>query len=830
MPARSLSSALLAGAFMLAVGHGRAAAQDWEPLGALPTGGQPRQYAAGVNHNGVLYALGGTPWQNGGDQDGSVHRYENGTWTAVAAVGGAGPIISEAAGVDALGRIVVYGGFIMDDDGPGPDRVYDPIEGLTDPIAARPVPDAAIGYFAWAADDQQRLYGFGGGPGAGGPNSAYCDRYDATTDSWAILAAMPTPAADACAAYDGNGHMLVIGGINVTGTTRLANVAQYDIATDTWSDSAVPDLPVAVSGARAVLGADGRVYVIGGETGPLGAGSTQTSVYKLEPAINDWVSAAPLTTPRKWFACVLGDDDYIYAIGGDNDAGGTDTFERLFTPRCAVISGPADQLAYSGSVAGFMVTVSGAEPLTYQWRRDGVDLVDGPTGTGSTISGALTPTLTVAQPGSAEVGAYDVVVTNDCGAVASVSADLTLQDPPALPASWTVTNIHPAWADGTSTAYGVANGRVAGSAIVTTLLPDGRELDLAHPVLWNAVTFAPNDITPPGHIGGAVLDAEDNLLVGWFWHTYSCPPYTCAWQSAGYWYADTLEFTETHMSGAEYDHAVGTDGVRLVTNAAFEYTPGFYTFRPCLWTPPHSVTFLDPGDIVDRATVNAIDGDRQYGSLIPAGTGSVFHAAMWTGTAASIRDVHPAGYIDSTIVGAGDAQAVGRVETGGAQRAALWAGGTAAITELHRAEWTSSESVAASGGVQVGTTSGKAVLWIGAADVYADLDAFAPPEFTSTTAQDVEVAGDGTITVVGYGYNSVSGQQEALVWQSSALLGDCNGDGYVDMTDFTGFVDCLLGPDNGLGATCPCFDFDHQDDVDLADFVVFQQAFTGPQP
>ena len=828
--AHGLCSRILFAATVLFVANTAAMGQDWESMGVLPTVGEPRQYVAGVNHNGLLYAIGGTPWQNGGDQDGSVHRYEDGAWTAVAPVGGAGPIISGAASIDALGRIVLYGGFILDDDGAGPDRVYEPIEGLADPIASRPTPEPAIGYFAWASDDQSRLYGFGGGPGPDGPNSDYCDRYDALTGTWTVLTPMPTATADACAANDGNGHMLVIGGIDETGTARLANVAQYDIATDTWSDTAVPDFPVAVSGARAILGADGRVYVVGGETGPIGNGVTHTAVYKLELTNNDWGPVSSLTTPRKWFACVLGDDDYIYAIGGDNDTGGTDTFERLFTPRCPEITGPSDQLAYAGSIAGFTVTVNGAPPFTYQWRKDGIDLTDGPTGTGSTILGATSTSLAIAQPGDDDLGTYDVVVTNDCGSVPSDGAILTLRSPPAAPAHWVVTNIHPAWADGPSQAYGIADGRIGGAATITTTLPDDRVLDLSHPILWDAVTHTPTDITPLGSIGGAILDAEGNLLVGWFWHTYSCPPWTCAWQSAGYWYADSLEFTETHMSGAEYDHAVGTDGERLVTNAAFEYSQGFYTFRPYLWTPPHSVTFLDPGALVERATVSAIDGVCQFGSIIPAGASTTWHAAMWSSSASNLVDVHPAGYSDSYITGAGDGQAVGRVEIDGSQRAALWAGGSASIVELHQPGWASSDAVATHGGVQVSTTLGKAALWIGASDSYIDLHVLSPPEFTSTTAQDVEVALDGTITIVGYGHNSASGQQEALVWRGVLLLGDCNGDGLVDMVDFEDFTNCMTGPNNGRGSGCSCFDFDPPaNDVDVADFAVLQVQFTGPQ-
>lgn len=812
---------LLRAASLWAV-HSLAVGQTWEPVASVPTGGAPRQYAAGISHGGFLYAIHGTPWQNGADRDGCAHRFNYTTWAAVAPIDGEGPIISGASGVDALNRMVMYGGFVLGDLGPGPDRVYDPIEGPTTQIAERRAPEPAVGYFAWARDDQGRLYGFGGGPGEGGPNSGYCDRYDAIADAWTVLASMPTIAADACATYDGDGHMLVIGGINATGTARLANVARYDIVGDTWSDTAVPDLPVAVSGARAVLGGDGRVYVIGGETGPIGGGVTQPTAYKLEPATNTWVAAPTMATPRKWFACVLGDDDYIYAIGGDNDNGGTNTVERLFTAACAEITGPEDCAAFEGSVAGFAVTVQGAPPFTYQWRKDEAELEDGPTGTGSTISGATTASLTIVNPGGADAGMYDVVVSNSCGSVPSQAASLTLRTPPVAPRVWVAERIHPGWADGASQAHGIADGRIGGWAQILTQLPDERWLLLAHPFLWDAANHTPTDITPPGSVGGAIVDAEGNLLVGWFWHVYSCPPWSCAWQSAGYWLADTLAFTETHMSGAEYDIAAGTDGVRFVSNATFEYTPGNYTFKPLLWTPPHSVTNLDPGAVVRQATVNAIEGERQYGSIIRPGS-ALFRAAMWRGSAASMVEVHPAGYTESRISGAGDGQCVGQVETSSTQHPALWVAGTASVVELQSA----GEAYAARGGVQVGIVGSRAALWIGSAETYVDLHAFAPAGFTSSAARDVEVGPEGEITVVGYGYNSVSAQSEALVWTGGFLPGDCNRDGFVDMADFEDFAACLLGPGQGTSPECDCFDLDGEGDVTLADFAELQLNFTG---
>jgi hypothetical protein len=772
--------------------------QTWQAAGSLPTGGAARQYAAGVNVNGVLYGIGGTPWQNGGDQDGCVHQFAAGTWSSTAPLDGAGPIISAAAGLDGLGRIVVYGGFLTGNNEPGPDKVYDPVQGLGTSIAARPTPTAAIGYFAWASDVQQRLYGFGGGPGAGGPNSGYSDRYDATTNSWTILAAMPTPAADACAAYDNNGHLLVFGGIDQAGNARLSNVAQYVVATNTWSDTAIADLPIALSGARAVRGADGRIYVIGGETGPLDASATSAAVYKLELASNTWVSVAALTTPRKWFAAVLGNDDNIYAIGGDNDTGGTSTVEKLFTPRCPGISGPTAQTAYAGSLAAFSVAVDGAAPFVYQWRKDGADLIDGPTGHGSTISGATTTSLKITTPGASDAGAYDVVVTNACGSVASSPADLALQQPPAVPSNWTVTNIHPVWADGPSYAYGVANGRIGGAAVMTTTLPDGRVMNLSHPILWDAATQVPADITPPGSVGGAIYDAEGVLLAGWFWHTYPCwgggQWWTCAWQSAGYWSGDPPAFTEVHMSGAEYDSVAATDGQRMVSNSVYDYGNGSHVSYPYLWTPPQSVTFLDPGPAVGKASVAAIDGQRQYGSLRPEGSYTIAHAVMWGGTAASMVEVHPTGYTQSWIAGAGDGQAVGQVDS----RAALWAGGTAEVVELHQPGWTTNSYVYAThGGVQVGSSPSGAALWTGSADLYFNLDAFVPPGFTFSEAQDVEVSPSGEIIAVGYGFNSATNRYEALVWRAvsgAPTPGDLNCDGVVDFDDINPLVLALSDP------------------------------------
>ncbi len=792
-------------------------AQTWEPAPTIPTvGNAARISAVGVNHQGLLYAIGGTPWLNGGDMDGSVHRLATGAtnWETLVGLEGLGPVLGQAAGVDSLGRLIVYGGFIANDDGPGDEASYDPIEGPQGNIAARAVPETAIGYTAFATDDVGRLYGLGGGPGAGGPNSGYCDRYDAATDSWQTLVSMPTPVADACAAFDGNGHIMVCGGINAPGNARTANVAQYDIASGAWSDAAIPDLPIALSGASAARGIDGRVYVAGGEVGAIGAGVTQTTVYKWDPANNMWTTVAEMATPRKHFAFALGNDDYLYAIGGDNDTGGTNLVEKLFTPRCPSLDvQPGDLTAWSGTIAGFSVAVSGASPLMYQWRRDGQPLADGPTGSGSTIAGATTAALKIATPSAADEAMYDVVASNSCGASTSNAAVLTIRMTPEIPvvsSQWTVTNLHPGWAQDSSYARGVSGGRIGGEATTPTLLPDGRTLTLSHPVVWENLNSAGMDVTPGNSIGGAIRDVSGDLFVGWFWHIYNCPPPTggtCGWQSAAYWTGENLAFTEAvHSSGPEYDHCVGTDGTAVVGTLTYEYSEGNYSSRATMWTPPGSAVSLHSTAVGGNSGASAVDGEYQYGSATSSPPGPITHAARWSGSAASYLDIHPEGFARSWVSGAGDGQAVGTAVQGAVNHAMMWVGGSTTI-DLNPVGQSSS-ATDAHGGLQVGNVGAHAAIWAGTAESYFDLNTVLPAEYSGAVADAIEVAEDGTIYVAGGAYVPSRSRYEAIVWRSlpSGVVGDVNCDGVVNSSDVPYFASVLLGVD-----TQPC----HMDAADL---------------
>ena len=78
-----------------------------------------------------------------------------------------------------------------------------------------------------------------------------------------------------------------------------------------------------------------------------------------------------------------------------------------------------------GQTATFSAAgATGYAPLTYQWRRGGVNLTDGPTGTGSSITGANSATLHIAGTSSSDNDLYDCIISNTCGAATSESANL----------------------------------------------------------------------------------------------------------------------------------------------------------------------------------------------------------------------------------------------------------------------------------------------------------------------------------------------------------------------------------------------------------------------
>jgi len=74
----------------------------------------------------------------------------------------------------------------------------------------------------------------------------------------------------------------------------------------------------------------------------------------------------------------------------------------------------------AGASATFSVTVTGAEPLSYQWAKDAI-----------IIPGAINSIFSLATARTSDAGNYSVVVTNAAGSITSSNALLTITLPAA---------------------------------------------------------------------------------------------------------------------------------------------------------------------------------------------------------------------------------------------------------------------------------------------------------------------------------------------------------------------------------------------------------------
>jgi len=81
-----------------------------------------------------------------------------------------------------------------------------------------------------------------------------------------------------------------------------------------------------------------------------------------------------------------------------------------------IVSGPQSLSIVEGQTATLAVTAAGAATLTYQWKRNGVDVA------GATSASYTTPALSVGDSGTR----YSVAVTNALGSITSAEAVITV--------------------------------------------------------------------------------------------------------------------------------------------------------------------------------------------------------------------------------------------------------------------------------------------------------------------------------------------------------------------------------------------------------------------
>lgn len=220
------------------------------------------------------------------------------------------------------------------------------------------------------------------------------------------------------------------GGVNVAGATSAtysknnattADSGQYTL-TATNTVGAVTSQPVTISVNPATLP---TIYNLGGPQTLVYGGSFNfyPSVGGTQPMTFQWqkdgvaISGATLSYYGK--NSLTPADTGLYALVATNGAGTVTSQIVNVTVNAAVlpsISGlGGDQTLASGANLSLYPSVSGSEPVTYQWKKDGI-----------AISGANSSYYSRFNLTPADSGQYTLTATNSVGAVTSAAAVITV--------------------------------------------------------------------------------------------------------------------------------------------------------------------------------------------------------------------------------------------------------------------------------------------------------------------------------------------------------------------------------------------------------------------
>jgi uncharacterized repeat protein (TIGR03803 family) len=145
-------------------------------------------------------------------------------------------------------------------------------------------------------------------------------------------------------------------------------------------------------------------------------------------------------------ALALGNDRNFYGTtyqGGSSRCG---TVFCLLLPPVITVQ-PQSQTNVSGATVTFFVGATSLHPMSFQWQKNGTNLVDG-----GNLSGATTNSLTITGISDSDAASYLVTVNSSSGSVISSTATLTVINPPLITAQPTNLLLSP----GTNAIFGVS--------------------------------------------------------------------------------------------------------------------------------------------------------------------------------------------------------------------------------------------------------------------------------------------------------------------------------------------------------------------------------------
>jgi N-acetylneuraminic acid mutarotase len=253
----------------------------------------------------------------------SVEIYDSAgnTWTYVTSLNT--PRYGHEAILLSDGRVLVTGGYDIDDRPLFTTEIYDPVTNTW--TYAAPMKTVRGNHTATALLNGRVLVISG----------EAMEIYDPATNTWNYTDNMRTYRYYSVATLLSDGHVLVTGGIDYSNTPRaLASPEIYAPTTDSWTNVQSPagNMSTARSSHSATLLPDGRLFVIGGIE-PSGS-STSVEFYNLNMDI--WASKGNLlpnmNTAREKHTATLLPDGRVLVVGGQNNNDGPLASTEIFDP------------------------------------------------------------------------------------------------------------------------------------------------------------------------------------------------------------------------------------------------------------------------------------------------------------------------------------------------------------------------------------------------------------------------------------------------------------------------------------------------------------------
>ncbi len=268
---------------------------------------------------------------------------------------------------------------------------------------------------AMAFDSARGVVVLFGGVAMNGSPAVVADTWEWNGTNWTQRTPATAPPARQthAMAYDSaRGVTVLFGGSNVTGTS-FGDTWEWNGTN--WIQRTPASAPSARQAPAMAYGLQGKTVLVGGAV--LGSGTPDTATWLWNGTT--WTSSDDTPNPGPRLAAAVAYDSArgkVIFFGGNNGTGTSNDTWELSSMAPVFVQQPVTTTVVAGSDAVFGVTVESAERVTYQWRRNGINIV-----------GANRACYRIPAAQTTDAGVYDVFVYYDTCMAMSTPARLKVR-------------------------------------------------------------------------------------------------------------------------------------------------------------------------------------------------------------------------------------------------------------------------------------------------------------------------------------------------------------------------------------------------------------------